>query len=63
VNKSNSMRFRLPGNFLFDPVEFVESGERGKEIRFANYTKAFERAADLMAMFLGVRDPAFRSGP
>lgn len=49
------MRFRLPGSFLFDTVEFVESGERGKEIRFANYTKAFEKAADEMAIFLGIK--------
>jgi len=48
------MRFRLPGNFLFDTVEFVESGERGKEIRFANYSKALEKAADQMATFLGI---------
>ncbi len=49
------MRFRPVGNFLFDMVEFVESGERGKEIRFANYSKAFEKAADEMAIFLGIR--------
>ncbi len=49
------MRFRFPGNFLFDTVEFVESGERGKEIRFANYTKAFEKAADEMGVFLDIK--------
>jgi len=51
----NMKRFRPPGDFLFDIIEFVESGERGKEIRFANYSKAFEKAADEMAMFLGIR--------
>jgi len=49
------MRFRKPGDFFFDTVEFVESGERGREIRFANYSKAFEKAADEMAIFLGIR--------
>ena len=48
------MRFRLPGNFLFDTVEFIEFGERGKQLRFANYSKAFEKAADEMATFLGI---------
>lgn len=47
-----NMRFRSPGNFLFDKVEFIESGEKGEEIRFANYSKAFEKAADKMAVFL-----------
>lgn len=54
--QSYKMRFRLPGNFLFDMVKFVELGERGKEIRFANYSKAFEKAADEMAIFLGILD-------
>jgi len=49
------MKFRPPGNFLFDTVKFVESSERGKELRFANYSKAFEKAADEMAIFLGIR--------
>ena len=49
------MRFRRPDNFLFDTVDFIEIGERGKEIRFANYSKAFEKAADEMAMFLLIR--------
>jgi len=49
------MKFRQPGNFLFDTVEFIEFGERGKEIRFANYSKAFEKAADEMAIFLRIR--------
>lgn len=48
------MRFRRPGNFLFDTVEFFEFGELGKEIRFANYSKSFEKAADEMATFLGI---------
>ena len=52
--KNYKMRFRLPGNFLFDTVQFVEFGERGKELRFANYSKAFEKAADKMATFLGI---------
>ena len=52
--QSYKMRFRLPGNFLFDIVTFVESGERGREIRFAHYSKAFEKAADEMAIFLGI---------
>ncbi len=55
VYKKYQMRFRPPGNFLFDMVEFVELGERGKEIRFANYSKAFEKAADEMAISLGIR--------
>ncbi len=49
------MRFRKPGDFFFDTVEFIEFGERGKEIRFANYSKAFEKAADEMATFLKIR--------
>lgn len=52
LNQKYNMRFRYPGNFLFDEVEFTESGEKGKEIRFANYSKAFEKAADKMAVFL-----------
>ena len=52
--KNYKMRFRLPGNFLFDTVEFIEFGEHGKELRFANYSKAFEKAADEMATFLGI---------
>ena len=52
--KNYKMRFRLPGNFLFDTVEFIEFGERGKELRFANYSKVFEKAADEMATFLGI---------
>ena len=53
--KSYKMRFRLPGNFLFDTVGFTEAGEKGKEIRFANYSEAFEKAADEMAIFLKIR--------
>ncbi len=53
--KTYKMRFRRPGNFLFDTVEFVELGERGKELRFANYSKVFEKAADEMAIFLGIK--------
>lgn len=53
--KKYKMRFRLPCNFLFDTVEFIEFGERGKELRFANYSKAFEKAADEMATFLKIR--------
>ena len=44
--------FRTPGDFLFDIVTFFESGERGKSIRFASYSYAFEKAADEMATFL-----------
>ena len=53
--KTYGMRFRPPGNFLFETVTFVESGERGKEIRFANYSEAFVKAADEMAFYLGIR--------
>jgi hypothetical protein len=46
------MRFRPPGNFLFDMVKFTEAGEKGEQIRFANYSEAFEKAADEMAEFI-----------
>lgn len=52
--RTYGMRFRPPGNFLFDIVEFTETGEKGEQIRFANYSEAFEKAADEMATFLGV---------
>lgn len=48
------MKFRQPGDFLFDMVEFVELGKRAKQTRFANYTDAFIKAADKMAIFLRV---------
>ena len=46
------MRFRPPGNFLFDIVEFEEAGERGKQIRFADYSEAFTMAAEKMEEFI-----------
>lgn len=49
-----NLTFREPGDFLFDIVEFVELGKRYKQTRFANYTNAFMKAADEMALFLAV---------
>ena len=49
------MNFRQPGDFLFDTVEFIELGKRYKQTRFSNYTDAFIKAADEMALFLGVQ--------
>lgn len=47
------MNFRQPGDFLFDIIEFVELGKRGIQTRFANYTDAFTKTVDEMALFLG----------
>jgi len=49
-----NLKFREPGDFLFDIVEFVEFGKREKQTRFANYIDAFMKAADEMAFFLRV---------
>lgn len=49
-----AMNFRQPGDFLFDTVEFIELGKRGKQTRFAHYTDAFIKAVDEMALSLGV---------
>ena len=46
-NKYNLL-FREPGDFFF------EFDKENKQIRFANYTNAFLKAADEMAIFLGV---------
>ncbi len=46
-NKYN-LSFREPGDFFF------EFDKENKQIRFANYTNAFLKAADEMAIFLGV---------
>lgn len=43
-----SLTFREPGDFFF------EFDKQNKQIRFANYTNAFMKAADEMALFLGV---------
>ena len=43
-----SLSFREPGDFFF------ELDKHKKQIRFANYTNAFLKAADEMALFLGV---------
>ena len=40
--------FREPGDFFF------EYDKQNRQIRFANYTNAFLKAADEMAIFLGV---------
>ncbi len=42
------LSFREPGDFFFD------YDRKKKQIRFANYTNAFLKAADEMAIFLGV---------
>jgi hypothetical protein len=49
-----ALTFRQPGDFLFEMVEFVELGKRAKQTRFANYSDGFIKAADEMAIFLGV---------
>jgi hypothetical protein len=51
---SYNLTFREPGDFLFEIVEFVELGKRDKQTRFASYINAFLKAADEMALFLGV---------
>ena len=43
-----SLTFREPGDFFF------EFDKQDKQIRFANYTNAFMKAADEMALFLAV---------
>ena len=43
-----SLTFREPGDFFF------EFDKQNKQIRFANYTNAFMKAADEMALFLAV---------
>lgn len=43
-----SLTFREPGDFFF------EFDKQNKQIRFANYTNAFMKATDEMAIFLGV---------
>lgn len=50
--RTYKMRFRPPGNFLFDIVKFIELGEKGEQIRFANYSEAFEKAAEEMSEFI-----------
>jgi hypothetical protein len=46
-NKYN-LPFQEPGDFFF------EFDKHNKQIRFANYTNAFLKAADVMAEFLGI---------
>jgi len=46
-NKYN-LQFREPGEFFF------EFDKQNKQIRFANYTNAFMKAADEMGIFLGI---------
>ena len=48
-------KFRQPGDFLFDIIGFTEVGERGKQIRFADYSSSFMTAADQLAAFLDIQ--------